>query len=178
MARKSLHVTHVEIGVVTSRNAPRAAATRGAGLMPPTLAHTATHLGILHRVCGGRIATLSDAAWTTTEMWDWYDGPLEWVARAGDQWWVCCDTFWIDRVDLPAIPLPQDVTMPPRMRITRAVRVTAAELAVLEGGAAAGAGNGAATPALAIGPSEIQSSPSEIQSSPSEIQCVRRMVQR
>jgi len=94
---------------------------------------------------------------------------------------------------------------------------TAAELAVLEGGAAAGAGyisehisavlegdvaagagsgaalrvfrecseSNAAAPALAIGPSEIQSSPSEIQSSPSEIQsspseiqCVRRMVQR
>jgi hypothetical protein len=62
---------------------------------------------------------------------------------------------------------------------------TAADLAVLEGGAAAGEGSGAAAPALAIGPSEIQSSPSEIQSSPSkiqsspsEIQCVRRMVQR
>ena len=69
--------------------------------------------------------------------------------------------------------------------------------AVLEGDVAAGAGSGAAlrvfrecsesnaaAPALAIGPSEIQSSPSEIQSSsseiqssPSEIQCVRRMVQ-
>jgi hypothetical protein len=62
--------------------------------------------------------------------------------------------------------------------ISRPAGATAAELAVLEGGAAAGEGSGAATTALAIGPSEIQSSPSEIQSSPSEIQCVRRMVQR